>query len=210
MSQQASGPDQQVQSPANAAQSAARAEDLAGVPDAALVDAYLVGDQAAFEALYLRHKGPLYRYLLRQLPKPQAEEAFQETWLKIIKGLPTYQNQGKLQSFLFRICHNVLMDQYRAGMREVSVDDSDVDVDGDVADDSQDVLAGLSNSQLQEKLQEQLARLPVAQRAAWMLKHETQLSVQEIAELTDTTAQGVKSRLRYATNKLKQRMRKYV
>ena len=189
---------------------------LADVPDDALVSAYLAGDQPAFEVLYARHKGPLYRYLLRQLPKSRAEEAFQETWLKVIKALPSYEPQGKLQAFLFRICHNVLMDQHRTSMRDATQTGADESVTEDsdpvaqVEDSRSDVVANVSAQELRNKLMQGLAELPVAQRSAWILKHETQLSVAEIAELTETTAEGVKSRLRYATDKLKNRMRKYV
>ena len=180
--------------------------DLSGVPDEALIAAYLHGDQSAFEALYQRYRGPLYRYLVRQLPKALAEEAFQDTWLKIIKALPNYTDQGKLQAFLFRICHNVLMDVHRASMRQLE----ETDAQAEVEDDSADVVAKLSGLQLQQQLYQQLARLPLAQRSAWILKHETQLSLNEIADLTESTVEGVKSRLRYATDKLKQRMQKYV
>ena len=161
----------------------------------------------------MRHKGPLYRYLMRQLPPHQAEEAFQETWLKIIKALPGYTDQGRLQAYLFRICHNVLMDVHRANMRhvdEATQDEVIQDEAEQMTDGASDVVTQVTDAQLHDKLCEQLARLPVAQRAAWILKHETQLSVNEIAELTDSTAEGVKSRLRYATDKLKLWMQNYV
>ena len=180
--------------------------ELANVPDDALVAGYLAGDQAAFEHLYTRHKGPIFRYLLHQLPRAAAEDAFQETWLKIIKALPNYESQGKFQAFIFRICHNVLMDQHRASMKG----GEEVEAQEEIEDQCSEVAVQASRNQLREILLEQLAALPVAQRSAWIMKHETQLTINQIAELTDSTAEGVKSRLRYATDKLKSRMQKYV
>ncbi|MEM7099341.1 MAG: sigma-70 family RNA polymerase sigma factor [Pseudomonadota bacterium] len=180
--------------------------ELANVPDEALVAGYLAGDQTAFEVLYTRHKGAIFRYLLHQLPRAAAEDAFQETWLKIVKALPGYSEQGKFQAYIFRICHNVLMDHHRASMKGVE----ETGIDEDLEDTGSEVSGNASNMQLREILMRQLAALPVAQRSAWILKHETQLTINQIAELTDTTAEGVKSRLRYAMDKLKSRMQKYV
>ena len=64
--------------------------------------------------------------------------------------------------------------------------------------------------ELKEKLRGELHKLPVAQRTAWLLQQESGLSLEEIARLSQATVEGIKSRLRYANQKLKSGMQKYV
>ena len=65
-----------------------RTEDRHGAPpddDGALMLAYASGEMGAFERLYARHKGPLYRYLMRHARDPElAGDLFQEVWAKVI------------------------------------------------------------------------------------------------------------------------------
>ena len=179
--------------------------DYAGSSDNELVSAYTSGDQLAFEQLYSRYRGSLYRYFLRQLPPASANDGFQETWYKFVNSLDRYNNQDKLQAYLFKIAHNVLMDYHRKSMRE----QGELVVE-ELVDDGADPVTQVSAAQLKQLLLQQLQKLPVAQRSVWLLKNETQLSLQDIAELTETTLEAVKSRLRYATDKLKVGMQRYV
>ena len=88
--------------------------DAAVDPDAMLMLAYARGDLAAFEALYARHRGMLYRFLLRSVRDPQrTDELFQETWSRVISARSRYQPQAKFSTWLLQIAHNLLIDGIR-------------------------------------------------------------------------------------------------
>ena len=74
-----------------------------GDADETLMLCYRDGDAEAFARLYARHKGPLYRYLLRQCgPSAIAEELFQDVWLKLIAARAGYTVQAKFTTWLYR------------------------------------------------------------------------------------------------------------
>ena len=57
--------------------------------------AYAGGDAAAFETLYAKHKGPLYRFVLRSVKaRAEAEELFQEVWMRAIEARSRYAPQA--------------------------------------------------------------------------------------------------------------------
>jgi RNA polymerase sigma-70 factor, ECF subfamily len=176
--------------------------------DEDLMLAYAAGDAAAFDALYARHKGGVYRYLLRQCrQRGVADELFQDVWMNLIRARATYTPTAKFTTWLYRLAHNRLIDHYRASghLTLVSVDDEEHE--GFVAtipaargDEPQ---PRAENRELGERLRAAVAALPPAQREAFLLQHEGGLSLAEIAELTGVGTETVKSRLRYAVGKLR-------
>ena len=88
--------------------------DAAVDPDAMLMLAYARGDLAAFEALYAKHRGLLYRFLLRSARDPhRTDELFQETWSRVISARERYQPQAKFSTWLLQIAHNLMIDGIR-------------------------------------------------------------------------------------------------
>jgi RNA polymerase sigma-70 factor (ECF subfamily) len=174
--------------------------------DAALMERYRDGDATAFEQLYLRHKGPLYRYLLHQCqPREAAADVFQETWSRVIASRERYEVRAAFKTFLYRIAQHCVVDHYRlrARKREGRMDP---------VDDHEDVLAiqgheqpeaRVAQSQLDEAVHDALAALPEEQRNAFLLFEEGGLGLKDIAEVTGVPAETVKSRLRYALAKLR-------
>ena len=176
--------------------------------DEDLMLAYAAGDAAAFDALYARHKGGVYRYLLRQCRQGGvADELFQDVWMNLIRARAGYAPTAKFTTWLYRLAHNRLIDHYRASghLTLVSADD----------EAHEDMVAAIpaargdepqpraENRELGERLRTALAGLPPAQREAFLLQQEGGLSLAEIAELTGVGAETVKSRLRYALGKLR-------
>src|SRR5215470_19879370 len=89
-----------------------------GPADEDLMLAYGGGDAGAFETLYRRHRGPLYRFLLRQVnDAATAEELFQDVWMRVIDSRERYQPRARFTSWVYAIAHNRLMDFYRASGR---------------------------------------------------------------------------------------------
>lgn len=180
--------------------------------DEVLMLAYRDGDARAFDALYTRYKGSLYRYLLRQCSGAAvAEELFQDIWFNLIRARERYEPRAKFATYLFSLAHNRLIDHYRKSSRSVPISyDDDPDdaplverVGGDHRDDpAWRAEIGEQSRQLQALIQE----LPEAQREAFLMREEADLSLEEIAAATGVNAETAKSRLRYAVNKLKQGM----
>ena len=176
--------------------------------DEDLMLAYAAGDAAAFDALYARHKGGVYRYLLRQCRQGGVvDEMFQDVWMNLIRARATYVPTAKFTTWLYRLAHNRLIDHYRASgiVHLVSVDDEAhadtvAALPGDASDQPE---RRAETRELGARLKDAVAALPAAQREAFLLQHEAGLSLAEIAELTGTGIETVKSRLRYATNKLR-------
>ncbi|HEX6944875.1 MAG TPA: sigma factor, partial [Casimicrobiaceae bacterium] len=76
----------------------------AEVRDEDLMLAYAAGDAAAFDALYARHKGPLYRYLLRHLrERSLADELYQDVWMRVVNGRAGYAPTAKFTTWLYTL-----------------------------------------------------------------------------------------------------------
>jgi RNA polymerase sigma-70 factor (ECF subfamily) len=172
--------------------------------DSALMLRYKDGDVAAFETLYRRHNDSLYRYLLRlSLNRHTAEDVFQEVWGKIIKARHRYRPTAKFTTFLYRVAHNCFIDYVRKNNRHMVASASDPDCSPDPGDEP-DLQA--EKSFARQRLNAALGTIPDEQRDAFLLHEEAGLSIDTIAEVTGVNRETVKSRLRYATRKLKAAM----
>jgi len=164
------------------------------------------GDMAAFEVLYSRHRGPLYRYLLRQCADAAAaEDLFQEAWLKVIRNREGYRPTARFSTYLYRLAHNCLVDRFRKNSRQPVAADCDPD-DAGSAD-------GVRSVEDEAALLESAARLRVAldalsheQREAFLLHQESGLTLDEIAGVVGVGRETIKSRLRYAVSHLRARL----
>src|SRR5262249_14364686 len=73
-----------------------------GTDDGALMIRYAQGDARAFEILYDRHEGALYRYLLRLSHHPEtANDLFQEVWSKVVACRERYEVRAQFKTFLY-------------------------------------------------------------------------------------------------------------
>jgi RNA polymerase sigma factor (sigma-70 family) len=176
-----------------------------GPGDDELMRRYRGGDTVAFEALYRRHRAPLYRFLLRQLgDAASAEEVFQDVWMRVIDARGRYEARARFGSWLYAIAHNRLMDHHRARGRAdfVDQDESEAAIDS-LAAEELPAHVWLDRKRAAERLFAALGRLPDVQREAFLLQQEGELSVEEIAEATGVSRETAKSRLRYAVAKLR-------
>lgn len=169
--------------------------------DSALMLRYKDGDASAFETLYRRHNDSLFRYLMRlSLHRPTAEDLFQEAWGKIINSRGNYRPTAKFSTFLFRVAHNCFIDHLRKNKRHTAETSFDPDLtpspDGEPEQMTERHLA-------RRRLDAWLGQIPAEQRDVFLLYEEAGLSIDEIATVTGVNRETAKSRLRYATGKLK-------
>jgi len=178
------------------------------VTDETLMLRYAAGEVAAFEVLYRRHKGGVFRYLLRHGASNASEELAQDVWTSLIRVRAQYQATAKFTTYLYRLAHNRLIDFYRAeGRAEWASRDAD--------DDTEDIVTALpgqrteqpevqvESKNIADRIRAAIAALPPAQREVFLLQQEGGLSVVEIAAATAVPEETAKSRLRYAINKLR-------
>jgi len=176
---------------------------LALPTDEALMLAWAGGDLRAFEALYGRHRSRLYSFLLRQLRDGAlADEMFQDVWQRVIAARAGWQPEAAFTTWLFRIAHNRLNDHWRAARHRPS---APIDADERVAaiTDARTPETQLSEFEQRRQLQLAMEQLPPEQREVLQLRLEQELSQEEIAEITGVGRETVKSRLRYAMDKLR-------
>jgi len=187
------------------------ATDDGDASDESLMLAYGLGDPLAFDRLYARHRGPVFRYLLRHLgERAVAEELHQEVWLRVVRGRSTYEPAAKFTTWLYTVARSRLVDHWRASRhaRLLSLDDDDSATSLEpVSDPDQaghdDPLEAAVRTQAGMRLQDALAALPPAQRDAFLLHIEAGLAIAEIAALAHVGEETVKSRLRYAYARLR-------
>ncbi len=137
--------------------------------------AYRGGDAGAFEALYARHKGALYRFMLRSVrDRAQAEELYQDAWIRVIEAHAGYQPKARFTTWLYTIAHRLLIDHWRRrGLSLVALDE---DPPGDSPGPEQQAEARETLARFAGALEQ----LPPAQREAFLLHEEAGLTAAEI------------------------------
>lgn len=168
---------------------------------------YQAGDMNAFETLYRKHKGPLYRYFVRQLHQQQlAEDLYQDTWGKVITAAAQYQVTAKFTTWLYKIAHNLLIDHVRAvkPLDKVAPLGEDETMDSLEADSQASPESQLQQQQQVDMMKQCIAKLPPVQKEAFLLNIEMGMTAAAISDIANVTLEATKSRIRYAYQSIKQ------
>lgn len=174
--------------------------------DETLMLAWAAGDLPSFEQLYARHRARLYRYLLRQLRQPAlADDVFQDVWQRVIAARGEWKPDASFATWLYRIAHNRMTDHWRARPHRPP---APANADERMAriPDPNTPERTLSEFEQRRTLQLALDQLPPEQREVLMLRLEQELTLEQIAAITGVGRETVKSRLRYAMDKLRGRL----
>ncbi len=167
------------------------------------------GDATAFELLYRRHEVRIWHYLHRNVGnRSTADELMQEVWFAVARDAARYEPTARFTTWLYTIAHNRMIDSVRTHRRQASLETAGSEAAFAVAQLAADPAAGpLAAAVAQEQTEAILravGKLPVDQRNAFLLQVEGELSVEEIAEVTRSSFETTKSRLRYARSKLRE------
>jgi RNA polymerase sigma factor (sigma-70 family) len=183
--------------------------------DEMLMLRYRDGDLAAFQELYRRHKGGLYRFISWRSPRADwVDEIFQDSWAALHNARAGYQPQAGFRTYLYQIARNRLIDLLRQNHLLLASELGGAEEgEGDVLERLADAQApeetpetALARKQDMAGLHAALLSLPGEQREALVLQQFNGLSLEEIAQLTETPVETIKSRLRYAMRKLRQQL----
>jgi len=186
--------------------------------DEDLLAAYAQGDARAFGKLYERHERAIYRFFLRQGTAAElADDLLQETWLAVVRNAAKFEPRAKFTTWLYTVARSKMIDHWRARDDAISL----AYFAGDAANDDDEVMIDIPASDAQRPDHQAIARaearafvaaveaLPPPQREAFLLQVEGGLSLDEIATATGAAHETVKSRLRYAMNKLRSAMEEW-
>jgi RNA polymerase sigma factor (sigma-70 family) len=182
--------------------------------DEALMARYANGDVPSFEALYRRHELRVWRYLERNTRnRATADELMQEVWFAVARDAQRYQPTARFSTWLFTIAHNRMIDSLRANRRQTSLDElgyeADVVIDQLMAEPSAGPVAAAIARDQATALTRAVEALPDDQREVFLLQIEGDLSVEDIATITNSSFETTKSRLRYARTKLRECLKEY-
>ena len=174
-------------------------------PHATLADTELLrqmrsGTAAAFQALYRRHHGPLYRFaLLRTGSSDTAADVIQEVFMGLLTDSFKFDPlRGPLPNFLFGVTRLMILKHEQPRLREQCYDEPDDDKDDDLdhaACGSQEPLARLLSDELAEQVRRALALLAPHYRDPLILYELHDMSYQQIADICQIDIGTVRSRL---------------
>ncbi len=171
--------------------------------DKELVKSYITSsDEFALAELLRRHKSKIFTSILLFVKNEvQAEDIFQDTFVKIIESLKRgkYYEDGKFLPWAMRIAHNLCIDHYRKNRRTPTVATSDeydifslIEYHSDNGEDT------MIKKQIKTKIRKLIDELPTEQREVVILRHYADMSFKEIAQMTDVSINTALGRMRYA------------
>jgi RNA polymerase sigma-70 factor (ECF subfamily) len=193
-----------------------RGRDLQpALSDEELVAASLDGNQAAFGALVRRYQRRLTAFLGQLVGDMEvARELSQESFIRAWGALDRFDPQYRFSTWLFRIAHNLGIDQLRRRrLHTVSLVRQDADgeeVELAVIDASKDPLGHFENRELAEAMRVAIGALRSEYRELVLLRHFAGLSYQDIAELKGMPLGTVKNKLFRAHSVLRRALQEYL
>jgi RNA polymerase sigma-70 factor (ECF subfamily) len=186
--------------------------------DEELLDRFRAGDARAFDELMRRHRTPLFNFILRSVRhRETAEEILQDTWIRILQGAAGFQQAAKFSTWAYTVARNLCIDHARkASLRKhPSLDHGPRDREdgptlGDsVRDQRPHADRNAIGKELQARLLDAIAALPPDQREVFLLREHADLPFKEIAAIVGAPENTVKSRMRYALERLQEALAEY-
>jgi RNA polymerase sigma-70 factor (ECF subfamily) len=183
--------------------------------DQELVQAYLDGNNHAFDELLARNQNNIFGYIIKVVEDEElANELFQETFLKIISKLQNHQytETGRLQWWMLRVAHNVVIDYYRDQKKIFVVDaPKENDLSAVKSDELVDVNREneLTNQRTLKQLVLLMNALPAPQREVVYMRYFQDMSFKEIAEEVGCSINTSLGRMHYALINMRKLSRQY-
>lgn len=177
--------------------------------DEALLIAYRKGDLEAFEALLGRYRRPVFNFVLRLVKEHgRAEELYQDIWLRVIERCDDFRGDAKFSTWLYAIARNMCVDHQRKMRFRTHAPLDAADPGAPRAPAERLATPGPSVDELamagttRDRIARAVEALPEEQREVFLLRQLQGLAFHEIAEAVGTPTNTVKSRMRYALERL--------
>jgi len=188
--------------------------------DEMLMLRYQRGEREAFAELVRRYKGPIYNFAVRQTRDlVVAEDLTQDTFLRVVQNASEFKHEARFSTWIYTIARNLSIDQLRklAHRRHPSLDQSRPSTEdsrplGDSIADPKpraSVERTAISSEVGSRIVAAVDALPEEQREVFLLREIANLPFKEIAEITGVGENTVKSRMRYALERLKEALSEF-
>ncbi|MBD2721716.1 RNA polymerase sigma factor [Hymenobacter armeniacus] len=185
---------------------------LAAEAEAALVLQLQQGSETAFRTLVERYQDRIYRTVLALLRSPEeAEDVAQEVFVEVYQTVARFRGEASLSTWLYRLATSRALKSLRKAraQKRFAYFTSLLGFDNAVLHEKPDhahPLALLEDQQQLRLLLEHVARLPPQQQVAFTLRHEQELSYEEIAAVLSTSVPAVESLLFRARQTLRKHL----
>jgi RNA polymerase sigma-70 factor, ECF subfamily len=167
------------------------------------------GDLNALSELIARYQNRLYRYLLRIVGQPaEAEDLFQQTWLKVVEKIRSFDESRNFDAWLFTLARNLAIDHLRR-IRPQSLDEplansGHRETFGDrIPSRDHAPLDHALAAERRTRIGEAMVALAMIYREVLTLRFEDEMKIEEIARVTGVPVSTVKSRLRRSLEQLR-------
>ena len=179
--------------------------------DYELITGFVKGNERCFEELIDRHKNKVFSYInLYIRDQALAEDIFQDTFLKVIQSVKTgrYYDNGKFLSWVMRIAHNLIIDNFRRDkqLNTVSNDSCEADLFNSSKLSDTNIENDYIKKQIKKDVRAMIGCLPDDQREVVILRHYSDMSFKEIADHTGVSINTALGRMRYALINLRKMM----
>ncbi len=170
---------------------------------------YRDGDVGALGELVEQYRRPLFGFILKMTEgRDEAEDIFQEVWIRAIRHLDTFKER-RLLSWLFRIAHNLIIDRARKRKPDESLQDADTDhmsKEEHMASLAPSPADEMEYAEMKTRIMTAVHQLPSDQKEVFLMRMEGDLSFKEIARIRKVSINTALARMRYALDKLKQEL----
>lgn len=168
-------------------------------------------DAGAFDEIVDAYSGRLYGFFQRMLGRrEEAEDLVQEVFVRVVKGITEYREEGRFESWLFRIAGNLVRDRLRREAKETTIGsggrNSADDLESPTDRPTSTTAGTLEYREDVDRLQKCLAKLPSAEREVILMRHYGELSFAEIGEYMGAPLGTVLARAHRGLAKLRQWM----
>ncbi len=181
--------------------------------DIELVNAYVAGDERAFEILLHRHKRKVWSHIYLMVRDREAtEDIFQEVFIKVVNQLKAgrYNEEGKYLPWVMRIAHNLVIDHFRRNKKMPTVrSNDDHDVFATIAQPGRNVEQRMVDVQVDDDVRRMIDHLPQEQRDVVIMRTYLNMSFKEIAEHTGVSINTALGRMRYALINMRKMIQKH-
>lgn len=173
--------------------------------DEELVQAYRDGNSSAFDALFERHRSRVFQFVLRMMGnRAEAEEVFQDIFLRVHRKLYRYESQERFGAWLFAVANRMCLDALRKRKRERWLSFGDKIADPVASNDPE---RELYENQIKVKMMREVEKLETNVKQVFLLRIEGNLMFREIAEVLDIPLNTALARYHQAVSRLKESMK---
>ena len=178
--------------------------------DNRLLQLYLSGESSAINTLLSRYQDRVFTSIyLKVRCHALAKDIMQETFIKVVRTIDAgkYKEDGRFYQWMMRISYNLCIDHFRKVKRRPSkVRDDKGYIMSSQKEYSNNKEESLILDEKCKQVQELIDELPDEQKEVVILRHYSELSFKEIAEMTGVSINTALGRMRYALNNMRKKI----